>query len=113
MQIPIPYAKRMCHVRDPYVLRAFNQRPPKTMEQSSKTPSSLWISSLILWFSFLNNLISPESPGDDDRRCQSPAMLPRFIEGDLATAVVSSSSTPIPESLHHPESSSPSDIGDM
>lgn len=93
--------------------------PPSTIEQSSKTPSNRSISSRSRKFSFRNSLVSPGSLGESDRlRSQFPLLLPLLIrppteeeeDVDRANVKVSSSSAPIPESLHHPESS-PSDCG--
>lgn len=92
--------------------------PPSTIEQSSRTPSNRSISSLSLKFSFLNNLTSPGSLEEfDEPRSQCAAELPRLIgrlggDGDPTDIRLSSSSAPMPESLHHPESSA-SDCGDV
>src|SRR5947207_3210976 len=93
--------------------------PPSTIEQSSKTPSNRSISSRNRKFSFRNNFISPGSLAEIDRLWSHfPALLPLLIRPpteeagvvDRVNVKVSSSSAPIPESLHHPESS-PSDSG--
>ena len=102
-----------------FIICYLPSNPPSTIEQSSKTPSNRSISSRNRKFSLRNNLISPDSPGEIDRfGSQFPAALPLLIrpseeeDGDVdrANVKVSSSSAPIPESLHHPESS-PSDSG--
>jgi hypothetical protein len=101
--------------------------PPRTIEQSSKIPSNLSISSLNLKFSFLKYLSSPVGADVEFLEIQFVALFPRPIKllagepdrGDassisapselpllLPTVNVSSSSTPNPESLHSSTSSS-------
>ena len=89
--------------------------PPRTIEQSSNTASSLSTSSLSRKFSFFNNFASPVLSGLIpflDHCAPLPRLIsPLPLPGEtLRKVIVSSSSAPSPESLHQPESS-PSDCG--